>query len=432
MREASVADEIGKLISEFRAKRWNSQPFERVVAFIEANRENAVPLVERFFTELKTGDTFVAFAIGNLPEAAFPDLAKQAIAAIRADPKNESASEFIAQASLQSPTSLHRWLRDIFDLKPNWETYYALWPWRESGVAEIPFLRDIANSRPATEKPAVGRRPRTPPATALEALCETRHPQALEYVQVFLGEQAADQLEAVGFEWKENGPRRLYEAECLHLCFPAGHFDDGDAPVHRVKRNPTWSLEDREATRQRFGGKGQNSCAKCGGVLHHLLTILPVPAVLGVTGLASLSLETCLSCLCWARDADILFYRHDAAGVPTQVPRSGGKQRPEFPASGLAECQVWLAMTPRRWRWQDWALSNGRQNLNRVGGHPAWIQSAHYPPCPSCSRKMHHLLQLDSDLPTKDRAEWLWGSGGCCYVAWCDECKISGFHWQCT
>ena len=46
----------------------------------------------------------------------------------------------------------------------------------------------------------------------------------------------------------------------------------------------------------------------------------------------------------------------------------GPKVQPQFPACPLREAEVRLVETPRRWRWQDWGLSNGRENLNRVGG----------------------------------------------------------------
>jgi hypothetical protein len=39
---------------------------------------------------------------------------------------------------------------------------------------------------------------------------------------------------------------------------------------------------------------------------------------------------------------------------------------------------------------------------------------------------------LDSDLPTEDGREWHWGSGGICYVFWCNACRISATTWQCT
>ena len=137
---------------------------------------------------------------------------------------------------------------------------------------------------------------------------------------------------------------------------------------------------------------------------------------------------TCLSCLGWSDET--LFFRHGEQG---ELQALGAKPaEPEFPAVALPETVATLAPTPRRWLWQDWALSNGRENLHRVGGHPSWIQSAQYPACPDCQRLMPFLMQLDSNLPTANGEDWLWGSGGICYVFWCDACAISAALWQCT
>ena len=93
---------------------------------------------------------------------------------------------------------------------------------------------------------------------------------------------------------------------------------------------------------------------------------------------------------------------------------------------------VGLAETPRRWFWQDWGCSNSRENLNRIGGEPCWVQDAEYPRCPTCDSVMTFLFELDSDLPMANGGEWLWGSGGITYGFWCDPCGVSGFLWQCT
>jgi hypothetical protein len=127
-----------------------------------------------------------------------------------------------------------------------------------------------------------------------------------------------------------------------------------------------------------------------------------------------------------------LFYLHDENGCPSNVGYNGPAVKPQFPAGPLKETEIQLAETPRRWYWQDWGRSNSRENLNRIGGEPCWIQSAEYPQCPLCQRLMRYLLQLDSDLPMMDGGEWLWGSGGIAYGFWCDQCKVSGFFWQCT
>jgi hypothetical protein len=123
-----------------------------------------------------------------------------------------------------------------------------------------------------------------------------------------------------------------------------------------------------------------------------------------------------------------LWFRHDAEGRPTAHAVEETKQ-PEFPSGPLRETEVTLADFGPRWRWQSWGKAG---NLHRLGGPPAWVQSADYPACPSCERRCAFLLQLDSELPLEGGGEWLWGSGGVAYVFWCDACRVSGQLWQCT
>lgn len=93
---------------------------------------------------------------------------------------------------------------------------------------------------------------------------------------------------------------------------------------------------------------------------------------------------------------------------------------------------VRLRVVPKRWHKQDWALSNGRQNLSRIGGEPSWIQGAQVPTCPICGEKMEFLMQLDSGLPSGEDGELLFGSGGILYVFWCEKSRVSAFFMQCT
>ena len=117
--------------------------------------------------------------------------------------------------------------------------------------------------------------------------------------------------------------------------------------------------------------------------------------------------------------------------APTPAGRLVRTREPEFPAEALPEADVRLRRTPDRWSLQDWALSNGRQNLNRVGGEPTWIQGPDHPSCPECSTTMSFVMQLDS-LDVDGGPWWLWGNGGILYVFWCTECSISATLWQCT
>jgi hypothetical protein len=164
--------------------------------------------------------------------------------------------------------------------------------------------------------------------------------------------------------------------------------------------------------------------------LHRLLALTDVPRGLRVTTRSRLELATCLSCLGWS--GPWLFYAHGDDGVPQPTETQRTRSVPEFPSGPLAEADIGLVPTPSRWLYQDWALSNGRENLNRLGGEPTWIQDADYPSCPGCGHPMDGLMQLDSDLATDDEGEFLWGSGGIGYVVWCDRCAISGVTAQWT
>lgn len=428
-----MPDSITKIIGDFKTQRWQSKPFERVVQFLDEHPDDCGDLVRSVINELQLGPTFFHYAIDCLPEAAIPELVPVAIAAFGKNVKNEAAADFIAHTSLQSPKSLHPHLDRIFSLQPNWSTYYALWPWRGSGNFHLSFLKEVVARKAGSieiRKFPGGRR--NPAEAALSAMLETRQREAFNFVWRVRGDEAIHHLLQVGFDGAQQDFQKLYTDTVLHLCFPSGYFRDENTRVHQKKRNPTWRLSTPSSLSATFGGNGGNECQICGGFLHNLITLSPIPPNIGVSEMPSLSLQTCLSCLGYEEHAATLFYEHDVSGAPRSLNLLNVKATPKFPATSLLRCDVTVCPTPQRWFWQDWALSNSRENLNRLGGHPAWIQNADYLTCPKCNRRMRHLLQLDSELPTSDGRQWLWGSGGCCYVEWCDTCKVSGFQWQCT
>jgi hypothetical protein len=73
----------------------------------------------------------------------------------------------------------------------------------------------------------------------------------------------------------------------------------------------------------------------------------------------------------------------------------------------------------------SWAIASGRQNLNRLGGHPAWVQSAEYPDCPDCGRAMGFLLQLEAGLPGAEGGAAF--DEGVLYGYWGDACRVSAY-----
>jgi hypothetical protein len=172
--------------------------------------------------------------------------------------------------------------------------------------------------------------------------------------------------------------------------------------------HPTWLGNEGDTVQ--FSGKGSCNCGLCGNKLHRLMEI-PENRLSLSAETQLVCLQVCRSCLGW--EEPVLYYRHDESG--NVVSLNEGNRVPQFPASPLTPCTVELVATPARWHWQDWALSNSRENLHRVGGFPCWVQSADHPSCPECSEKMTFMMQLDSDLPSEDGDSWSWGSGGIGY-----------------
>jgi hypothetical protein len=364
--------------------------------------------------------TFMDAAVSFVPENFLPDLANQAAEAFLRDSENEVAESVIAYLSLQGVTCLQPFLLEFLDATPNARTYYAQWPWRGSSDADI--MRLFASLETATSPEDRLR--------LFRCILESRNPKYISQAMEAVGSGTLPYdefvyLAEVGFD----GPQRpLFTKTVFHIRLPMDVLTYRSRPVWLQPTNhPTWSLP-ANAGRHRFGGIAESVCAVCDGPLHNLLTLDPTPDGIGFASPARLEIATCLSCLGWSKAP--LFFQHDDAGAPKAL--DSGHIAPEFPACPLRETWVELSPTPPRWKWQDWALSNSRENLHRVGGHPTWIQSAEYPTCPSCQRLMPMLLQLDSDLPTQDGGEWLWGSGGICYVFWCGSCKVSASLWQCT
>lgn len=407
------------VLDAFARAGWRSQPFEQVMAMIEADAATAFDLLALAIERRCKDATFLHAALSHVSEQRLPELARQAVEAFAVDATNEVAEGLIARLSLQQLGALQPHLSQLFELRPNESSYCAAWPWRGASRDDLARLRDIlAGEGPSTER-----------VRAFLRILESRAAEECEAALAFvpaLELRAAPEayLAEVGLD----AGRRLYEDATQHLVFPMSYLEAVSRPpwLHPNK-HPSWILP-AEAAVHRFGGVADEECACCGGVLHNLITFSSSPDSLPTVGLAPLEVVTCLSCLGWSRRE--LYFRHDADGRARPVPTK--RSVPEFPAQPLKEADVQLARTPPRWVWQDWALSNSRENLHRVGGHPTWVQSAQYPSCPDCGDLMKAMLQLDSNLPASDGDEWLWGSGGICYVFWCDRCAISASLWQCT
>jgi hypothetical protein len=427
----SPQQQIESIVRSLEGKGVPAAPVEEAITLATSHPKAVSDLAVAVMRRFPKGGTFLDGALSYLPQETWPELVPVALDALeRSGGKNDAAASVIEYASLQCPSALHPHLDRIFLIRPNARCYYECYPWRESGDQHFDFLRNVIEDTNSTDE---DRR------RAWKASCETRHTKVIKYAlscadlvtpsDWIRKEWVQAHLHLVGFHRENRSLRRTCPDALYHLQFPEKFFDPQSRPPWRARVHPTWKLPETIQAVP-FGGGSSGRCSLCNGTLHRLLLLNPIPPGLGITRLTRLELATCLSCLGWERQP--LFYRHAEDGSPLNIGYEGPRIKPQFPVGPLQEAEISLARTPRRWFWQAWGCSNSRENLNRVGGEPCWIQDAEYPGCPSCKKVMAYLFQLDSDLPTVDGGEWLWGGGGIAYGCWCDGCRISGVFWQCT
>ncbi len=426
-------DQIAQLIADFKNLRWDSHPFERALQIALESPEHVCIFINAVVDEIPEGGTFHDVAMSFLPMGEWPLVVEHALATLENQPHHEAAAAVIDYAGLQCVASLHPHLTKIFQLAIRADWRNARNPWRDSGLSNFDFLASIVGGPDAT----AARR-------AWCRLLETRHPKALDF--------AVDNVDRIDLNWRrrEYGlPETLtlndYLAEvgyhqlgaqrtCLfleqpwHIVLPADYY-----PTHPVLATQlgqaTWTTNGPSLGTVSIGGSGTANCGRCGGRRHMLIQFGSAAASLGISNVKELAIETCLSCLGW--EEPIMFYRHNADGAASCLSPANSTP-PQFPVGPLEPSTAVLVNHGPRWRWQEWGLSNSRENLNRVGGHPSWVQGAEYPVCPECHTKMRFLLQLDSNFRTTKNGQWLWGSGGLAYIFWCDSCRVSGLFWQCT
>lgn len=425
--------QIESIVSDLERRGPAAAPIEAAMELAanhpEAIRDLAVAVMGRF----PKGGTFLDGALSYLPEKHWPPLIKQALDFIEeSSVENEAATSVIEYASLQATAALNSHLSRIFALRPNVGTLYEFTPWRAAENTNVNFLKDVIESESSGDEDR---------KRAWRAMIETRNPAAIEYALFESGDlKTANEgwseqdwikahLDLAGLQLQGRTLHRLCPDALFHIHFPLSFFEGQSRPPWLARIHPTWKLPSDDRSLE-FGGMTDSDCSLCGEKVHRLLCLDSIPEGLGISGMPRVELAVCLSCLGWERQP--LFYRHAEHGRAVNIGYTGPKIEPQFPVGPLRNSKIHLAPTPRRWHFQEWGSSNSRENLNRVGGEPSWVQSPEYPECPSCLSVMHYLVQLDSDLAMDDGGEWLWGSGGIAYGFWCDSCKVSAFLWQCT
>lgn len=407
-----------EVLQRFQHQPADKATYRELTAYLQAaptERIDAFALAA--LVDVPSGGTFFDQALSHVSREGFQRLVERSLALLESGASGEAVESVFAYASQQFPGDLRPYLQRLFPLAPNAGAYYENWPWRGAEAADLDWLFvQLSGGAGGALK-------------AWECLMEARNVESMAAAIAAVApagshqQQVQSALRTVGFRTPQE---RLYAQTCEHLVFPPGFVTRDNLAAGRS--HPTWHLAAGSDRKVRFGGWGAGRCGLCGQRLHHLISLPSSRVFDGADTAATTALEVCLSCVGW--EEGVLFYRHAADGVIESL--DVGSAQPEFVAGPLQEAVVRLAPTPARWFWQDWALSNGRENLNRVGGHPAWVQSADFPDCSCCGSTMHFLLQLDSELPTDDGGEWLWGSGGVGYVFRCSACRVTAYRWQCT
>ena len=168
-----------------------------------------------------------------------------------------------------------------------------------------------------------------------------------------------------------HGSRRLFH--------PTWNLGEATLSGHPSRSAVTW----RAMAEQR----AITLCPSCGGVLHHLITIDPIPHGLGMSR-ASRRSQWRSACPAWDGSRR-RYFTTARRGGPAPRHRSFRRGRKAAVPRRTASCRplVHLVKTPPRWRWQDWArVQRAREPPPRRWDFPCWIQSAAHPDCPAVRR----------------------------------------------
>lgn len=367
-------------------------------------------------------------------------LADRAVAALgRPGRPRDAAAAVVDGTSLQLPGALTRHLPGLWELDEGAYAYSFLgseeW-WCGAGIAEVRRLAGILAGGSGDER-----------FRAWACLLESRTAEG--WAAAWEHRNAAAAVDPAVREsfWRSVGVdasspagtgataptagaspapplRALVTAPAYHLRLPPEALAQRAQPW-RARWHPTWGLPGSrapEAGQVVTGGLSAGECPDGHGPLRRLLLLDPPPGC-AADGRPRLELGYCFGCDDGWTPA---FYGHDADGRPRRLGQDMRDRQPNpFDADDIRPAIAVPVMHPLpRWQRQDWMLADERENLNRIGGEPTWIQDPDYPACPSCAAVMPFLAQLD----------WasLIGGEGITYMFWCGPCAISAIVFQCT
>jgi hypothetical protein len=386
-------------------------------------------LAHQVLEELPAGSALIQSVLPWLDADDLVTLADQAVAALaRPGRPRDAAAAVVNSLSLQLPSALTRHLPDLWQLDEGAYFYGPLgsevW-WSGANLAEIRRLADILAASSDDERFA-----------AWECLLQTRTAEgwaaAWEHRDAAAGLSPAVReifWQSVGVD-ASAGPqlRSLVTAPTYHLRFLPEALPPRPRPEY-ARWHPTWGQPGNRTLESGpvvTGGLSDAECSHQHGPLRRLLLLDPPPPGCAADGQPRLDLSYCFDC---DDGWDPAFFSHDASGRPRRLGQDMSNRQwwpNSFDADDIRPAITVPVMHPlSRWQRQDWRLDNyRRENLNRIGGEPTWIQDPSYPACRSCRAAMPFLAQLDwSNLIDGE---------GITYMFWCRACAISAIVFQCT
>lgn len=413
--------EIKELISEFQLKGYKTENLFERLNDLATNTDDAFLFATQFLKTFTKSATVFNEVLSYINAEQFKALINNALEIFKTN-ANENAETVIEFASLQFPELLHNDLELIFELNPNGKSFYANYPWRNLAKEKILFFKNkFENTIIIAEKEKL-----------FECLLQTRDAETVVFAynyametNLFKHKYGEDyllaHLELVGFTIKNGNIENYCPNPVSHFVFSKNYFPKMDRAKNQ--QHPSWNLEPNE-TKYAFGGiikEDDNN------PLMHIITFNKIPSGIKISGLPQLVLGLHTREL---NENGIVFYQHDTLGNPIKI--NDLLKIEDHNDLPMQQTEVAFTETPKRWEIQSWGSSNGNENLYRLGGEPTWIQNPHVIICPLCNEKMDFLMQLDTGLPDTNGGEVYFGSGGICYIFWCDTSKVSGYTMQCT
>jgi len=403
---------VQSLIETFQKDGWNGTDIYNRVLALREDKEISYQFLEQYLLIFEKSATFFDALLSYIDDHHLVKLLELVFCKKNLDIQSSVVESLIEYISLMNPILLHPYLEDICKRESN--SYLAYFPWRDLDKNSIEYWKEkLQQSRDKQEQ-----------IKYVEILLQTRDKESVSYVYHYAKDNEIMEedtllyyMEDIGFTIKNGKIITYFSSPASHMVFEPHYI--------KSTSHPTWHSESQSIS-YRMGGEMLQSSPE--NPFCHILTLNPVPKNIAI-GLNRIVFAMHIREL---NEGYEPFYLHDKEGNPSKIVTEEeieivyGEDKP------IKETSVSFAFIPQHWQRQDWALSNSRENLFRMGGEPTWVQSAHVPVCPKCNQKMHYIMQLDSILPDISDGEVWFGSGGIAYLFWCDACCVSGYTIQFT